>query len=147
MAETDRVVLMIRPTADNVLIVLEPLPTQSAGGLALVNLKNPKDHVRGSRTARVVATGPGYYRASRCLLADRTYTEPTGVFVPNHVKPGDRVIVDSNPGQDYRLDISIPRTNVNAEFVELLGIKAEFRIVREQEIYAVIEDLAELAAE
>ena len=138
---------MIRPTADNVLIVLEPPPAQSASGLTLVHLKDPKSHVRGSRTARVIATGPGYYRNSRQLLADRSYTEPTSVFVPNQVKPGDRVIVDSNPGQDYRLDISIPRSNINSEFVELLGVKAEFRIVREQEIYAVLDDIAEQAAE
>jgi co-chaperonin GroES (HSP10) len=136
---------MIRPTADNVLIVLEPLPAVSAGGLTLVNLKDPKAHVRGSRTARVIATGPGYYRNSRQLMAGRPYDEPTSVFVPNQVKPGDRVIVDSNPGQDYRLDISIPRSNINAEFVKLLGVQAECRIVREQEIYAVLDDVAEAA--
>lgn len=138
---------MIRPTSDNVLIVLEPLPTESAGGLTLVNLKDPRAHARASRTARVIAVGPGYWKTTRRLLGNRTYTEPTEVFVPTEVVAGDRVIVDANPGQDYRLDINIPRQNINAEFVELLGMKAEFRVCREQEIYAVLDDMAEQAAE
>lgn len=137
---------MIRPTSDNVLIVLEPLPTESAGGLTLVNLKDPRAHARASRTARVIAVGPGYWKTTRRLLGNRTYTEPTEVFVPTEVVAGDRVIVDANPGQDYRLDINIPRQNINAEFVELLGAKAEFRMVRESgEIYAVLDDVAEAA--
>lgn len=138
---------MIRPYADNVVLVLEPLETQSAGGLTLVNLKDPKDRIRGSRTARVIASGPGYWYSRRRRFGNGTYSEPTEVFVPNETKPGDRVIVDANPGQDYRLDITIPRTNLNASFTELLGDKAEFRVVREAEIYAILEADEALAAE
>lgn len=138
---------MIRPLQDNVLIVLEPLETQTASGLALVNLKDPKDRARGSRTARVVVSGPGYWYTRRQKLGAGMFSAPTEVFVANETKPGDRVIVDANPGQDYRLDMNVPRSNGTAEFEELLGAKAEFRIVRENEIYAVLEDVAELAAE
>lgn len=138
---------MIRPYADNVIIVLEPLETQTASGLTLVNLRDPKSRARGSRTARVIASGPGYWYSRRKRLGDGVYSEPTEVFVPNETREGDRVIVDADPGQDYRLDITIPRTNVSASFVELLGDKGEFRIVREQEVYAVIENDAEAAAE
>ena len=145
MAAVDGGASMIKPYADNVILVLEPLETLSASGLSLVNLKNPKDRIRGSRTARVIASGPGYWYSRRRRLADRTFTEPTEVFVPNETRPGDRVIVDSNPGQDYALDITIPRTNINAEFTELLGDKAEFRVVREAEIYAVLGQEAEAA--
>lgn len=137
---------MIRPLQDNVVIVIEPLETQTASGLTLVNVKNPKDKARASRTARVIASGPGYWRTARRALGNRQYSEPTEVFIPNETKPGDRVIVDADPGQDYRLDVTIPRTNLDGEFSELIGEKGEFRIVRESgEIYAILEDVPEAA--
>lgn len=127
---------MIRPCQDNVIIVLEPEPTETASGIQIV-----KQHTRAhaSRIGRVLASGPGYYKTARRLLGDRVYSEPTEVFVPNETKPGDRVIVDADPGNDYRLDLQIPRHNVGHDFVELVGERAEFRVVRESEIYAVIE--------
>lgn len=115
--------------ADNVIIVLEPLPTETASGIAMVRMnKNTKE----SRTARVVASGPGY-------------TNARGVFVPNEVKPGDRVIVDALAGQHYQLDLTVPRHNKSSEFQELFGERGEFRIVREQEILGIVEDDAKAA--
>lgn len=135
---------MIRPLADNVVLVLEPLETVSAGGLALVNLGKGKT-ARASRTARVIASGPGYWYSRRQRLSGGQFSAPTEVFVSNETKPGDRVIVDANPGQDYRLDINVPRTNGTVQFEESLGDKAEFRICREAEIYAVLEEVADAA--
>lgn len=131
---------MIRLLSDNVLICLEPLETATPSGLTLVNLKDPRHGARASRTARVIATGPGYWYSRRQRLSGGQFSAPTEVFVSNETKPGDRVIVDANPGQDYRLDLNVPRTNGTTEFEEMLGEKSEFRVVREQEIYAVLEE-------
>ena len=121
----------MRAYADNVVIVLDPLPEKSRGGIDLVH-DQKKLEARGSRSAKVVASGPGYY-------TDR------GTFVPNEVKPGERVIVDALAGQNYALDLSIPRHNKNSEFQALFGERGEFRIVREQEILGVlVEGEAEL---
>lgn len=130
---------MIRPMHDNVLLVLEPLETMTASGLALP--QRSAKTMRGSRTARVIASGPGYWYTRRQKLGDRQFSAPTEVFVPNETKPGDRVIIDADHGQDYKLDLEIPRHNLSTEFQELLGEKAEFRMVRESgEILAVLED-------
>ena len=137
---------MIRLLSDNVLIVLEPLPTQSAGGLALVNINGPK--ARASRTAKVIASGPGYWYSRRQRIGAGQFSAPTEVFVSNETKPGDRVIVDADAGQDYRLDVNVPRTNGMAgAFDEVEGDHGKFRIVREHEIYAVLEDDEAQAAE
>ena len=116
--------MTFRAYADNVVIELIPLETQTASGIALVHggKKGARDH----RRARVVASGPGYYRDS-------------GVFVPNEVAAGETVIVDAHAGQDYAMDLSVPRHNKSAEFQELFGDRGEFRIVREQEILGVVE--------
>lgn len=129
--------MSIRAFHDNVFLVIEPDETVTASGLHIVT-DDKKARLRG-RVARVIASGPGYYRSARRLLADRTYSAPTEVFVPNETKPGDRVIVDASSHQDYRLDLNIPRHNLSAEFKELLGEKGEFLAVREEEILAVFE--------
>jgi hypothetical protein len=67
--------------------------------------------------------------------------------VPNTVQPGDRVIVDARAGQNYDMDLTTPRHNKPTEFQELVGERGEFRIVREEEILAVIEEDVALAAE
>jgi co-chaperonin GroES (HSP10) len=128
--------MTFRAYADNVVIQIEPRETQTESGLTLVH--GGKNGAREHRTARVVASGPGYYRSKP---GGANGTE-RGVFVPNEVKPGMRVIVDALAGQDYALDLSVPRHNKSAEFQELFGDKGEFRIVREEEILAVIEDSA-----
>ena len=134
---------MIRPIHDNVILVLEPKPAQTASGIALVHLN--KDAPRASRTARVIASGPGYYRESKQRIGDRPYTEATSAFVPNETRPGDRVVIDETAGQNYHFDVSIPRHNVGHEFQELVGEKGQFRIVRESEIHCILESEAAAA--
>lgn len=116
--------------ADNVIIVLEPVPTETASGIAIVH--NRKPGAREQRSARVIASGPGYHTR-------------LGALVPNTVKVGDRVMVDAMAGQNYAMDLTVPRHNKSAEFGELFGDRGEFRIVREQEILAVIDDEAQAA--
>jgi len=118
----------LKAYADNVILLLEPEPTK-IGSFWIA----PKQNVRGSRTARVLSSGPGYHR-------EPSYSNPQGVFIENQVKPGDRVIVDALAGQNYQLDLSVPRHNKDQEFKDLLGDKGEFRIVREAEILALIDD-------
>ena len=125
--------MSFRPYADNVLIVLEPEPTQTETGLHMVRLRGPG--ARYSRTARVIASGPGYF------------DERLQRFVENTVRAGERVIVDAHAGQDYALDLTVPRHNKPTEFAELFGERGEFRVVREQEILGVIDEGVGLAAE
>ena len=125
---------MIRPHKDNVLIELEPLATATASGLALVHTRAPG--AREHRFARVVASGTGYKRP--CC----------GAFVPNETKPGDRVIVDALAGDrmKYDFDISAPRQNKDGDIDHLLGERGAWRIVREEEILAIVQEEA-VAAE
>jgi co-chaperonin GroES (HSP10) len=120
-----------RAYADNVVLAFEPRETQTASGLSVVH--SGKNGAREHRTARVVASGPGYWH--RFGTSQRS----TRVFVENTVKVGDRVIVDALAGQDYRMDLSIPRHNKDQQFQELFGERGEFRIVREEEILGVLE--------
>jgi hypothetical protein len=126
-----------------VVLVLEPQPTETASGIKLVNVR---ERARASRTAIVVASGPGYWYSRRQRISDGQYSAPTEVFVPNETKAGDRVLVDADPGQDYRLDVNVPRMNgMGAQFEEMVGEKGSFRIVRESEIYAIYDEVAEAA--
>lgn len=125
--------MRIKPFADNVLLVMEPQPTETASGLAIVHTRGPG--ARESRTARVLESGPGYHKP--CC----------GEFIPNETKPGDRVLVDAMAGQIYALDLTAPRHNKSSEFQELLGERGEFRLVREDEILAIIDDGVAVAAE
>jgi len=120
-----------RAYADNVVLQFEPRETQTASGLTLVH--SGKNGAREHRTARVIQSGPGYWHLFGS--SQRTHR----VFVPNEVKVDDRVIVDALCGQDYSMDLSVPRHNKSAEFQELFGDKGEFRIVREEEILGVLE--------
>jgi co-chaperonin GroES (HSP10) len=114
----------IRMHQDNVAIRLEPLEQVSAGGLHLPQTRQEK-----TRKAVVLAVGPGHHNRS-------------GHFVPTQVKAGDRVIVDAFAGQDYSMDLNAPRHNKPTEWGDERG---EFRIIREDEIQAVIEDDARAA--
>ena len=116
--------------ADNVVIVLDPLETETASGIAIVHTRAPG--AREHRTARVIASGPGYYTK-------------LGALIPNEAKPGDRVIVDAVAGQNYSMDLTIPRHNKSSEFQELFGDRGEFRIIRHDEIIAILEDEAKAA--
>lgn len=128
-----------RPTKDNVLLVLEPEPTETKSGLAMVRHHGPG--ARHSRTARVILSGPGYYGRP-------TYLNPAGLFHENEVRAGDRVIVDALCGNRWDWDVgSAPRQNEHPEIpymeaAKLSGERAELRIVRHDEILAVIPDEA-----
>ena len=128
----------MKPYADNVIIVLEPLPKQTSSGLHLPDRKVDR---REARLARVVAAGPGaWVRINRReALETNGLAEEQYKFVPTEVKPGDRVLVDAIAGQAYTLDIDVPRHNKGADFEELMGERGEFRIVREAEIHGVVE--------
>jgi co-chaperonin GroES (HSP10) len=111
--------MTFRPYADNVVLTLEPIETTTASGIALVPHK-PKH-----RTARVVFSGAGFWTR-------------LNAFIPNESEPGQRVIVDALAGQNYDLDLTIPRHNKLSEFEELFGEKGEFRIVRQDDILGTI---------
>jgi hypothetical protein len=153
--------MTFRPYADNVILALET-PNPQAGSAVVIIDSKPKH-----RWATVVASGPGYYsdiytsdltplrqlaekwendgalggellaELNEALAAARVHAGR--VFVANEVQPGDRVIVDALAGQNYALDLSVPRHNKSTQFQELFGERGEFRIVREQEILAVFE--------
>ena len=117
----------MKPYADNVVIELEPLETMSAGGLHLP--QTARQGARGSRYARVLASGPGH-RRQRSAGANGTQD---GVFVPNETKPGDRVLVDSLAGQACEAEMSMTRHNKGGNF-------GDTRIVRESEILAILNE-------
>lgn len=132
---------MIRPTQDNVIVALEPLPEMSETGAIHLPQRSQSDR-RQARIAVVLASGPGYYKRINLREARETngLAEEQYVFVPNETKPGDRVLIDALAGQDYNLDLDVPRHNKGADFLELLGERREFRIVRESgEIHGVLE--------
>jgi co-chaperonin GroES (HSP10) len=117
---------MIRPLADNVVLRFLPAPaeTVSAGGIiAPVAIK--ARNRRGIRVAEVLASGPGYW--------DRN---GRGKFIPNEVAAGELVLVDESAGQDYSLDLNVPRHNKAQEWADDRG---NFRVVRHDEIHGVVE--------
>lgn len=130
----------VRPTADNVVVVLAPLPTRTAGGIELPQ-RSATDR-REARLARVLAVGPGaWHRTNRReALATHGLADDLYHFVPNELEPGDLVLVDAVSGAQYDLDLDVPRHNVQSDFAGLAGARAEFRIVREQgEVLARVE--------
>ena len=130
--------MTFRPYGDNVVIVLEPLETETASGIALVQGgARARDH----RTARVIASGPGYTARIGKQEHGTNAWSWRDIFIPNEVKPGDRVIVDALAGQDYAMDLTVPRHNKPQEFGELFGDRGQFRIVREGEILGVVEEV------
>ncbi|TAK10557.1 MAG: hypothetical protein EPO32_14590 [Anaerolineae bacterium] len=136
----------MRAYADNVVIVLEPLP-KMAGGLHVP--ENKPANWRGVRVGRVIASGPGHYRSRRvtvslqaCTL--QNYTEETPAFIANETRANDRVLVDAKAGQDYSLDLSVPRHNKDSVYAAYGGERGQFRIVRESEIICVVSDDAKV---
>ena len=113
--------------ADNVLIRLLPLPTQTASGL--YTPPSDKRRVHESREAIVVASGPGYHNKA-------------GKLVPNETRAGDRVLVPAQAGDIWHSALSAPRFNKTAEFRDLMGEEGEYRVVREQEILGVLEPVS-----
>lgn len=121
---------MIRAYQDNVIIRLEPLATTTASGLHLPQTQATRN--TGTREATVMAVGPGHYRTRK---GGANGTE-RGLFVPTQVQVGERVLVDALAGQDYDMDLNVPRHNKPAHWADERG---EFRIVREEEILCVVE--------
>lgn len=114
---------MIRAVQDNVIVRFLPEPEQTSGGLFIP--QTAKANRRGVKRAEVLAVGPGYYRDSG-----------HGRFIPTTLKVGEVVLVDALAGQDYCLDINTPRHNKGVEWADNQG---NFRVVREDEVLAVIE--------
>lgn len=112
---------MIRPTQDNVILKFLPRPTQTAGGLVIP--QTVRESRVGTREAEVLAVGPGHHK-------------PSGLFVPTQVQVGETVLVDTLAGQNYDMDLNVPRHNKPTEWADDRG---EFRIVREDEILCVVE--------
>lgn len=107
----------IRAYSDNV--VLEWIPEADKKGPIFL----PQNRKVGkTRRARVIASGPGYYR-------DNGH----GAFIPNEVKPGDVVLVDRQAGQHYELDNYTVRQNQETVY-------GEGRVVRHDEILAIVEE-------
>ena len=123
--------MKFRAFADNVLIELLPLETQTSSGLHLANPDPP------TREAKVLSSGPGHY--SRL-----------GVLIPNEVKEGDRVIVSKLCGDKTnwsKFDVGdAPRANEKNAVVEFDGAaRGNLRVVRHDEILCVIEREAQAA--
>jgi co-chaperonin GroES (HSP10) len=109
---------MIRMLSDNILIRLEPQPTETASGIALVHTR--KAGAKEHRTAEVIAVGPGHYPGCKSCGG----AKPT--FIPTTLVAGDRIVVDAVCGQPWDFDVSAVRQNERAEFDSLFGEKSEW---------------------
>ena len=130
--------MKFRAYQDNVVLVLDPVESVTSGGIHIPDQARNGSSYKRSRMATVYASGPGYYEP--LVKRDGVGGTVLGKFIENQTKPGDRVLVDHLCGQNYDMDITVPRHNKPAEFGELVGERREFRIVREQEILAIVED-------
>ena len=140
---------MIRPLADNVLLVLEPdTPKQTAAGVFTVRLQE-KGEAYGNRIGYVLAVGPGHYvpRKYRDTKADEANVVETGKFQPTSTQPGERVVIRVTAGDRYEYTKRQDFADMYAARLTEWGISldsAEFRVVREAEILAVIEGDSEV---
>jgi chaperonin GroES len=116
----------LRAHQDNVVLVFEPV--QSMSTLLTIMDQKPKH-----RLAKVMLSGVGYITKA-------------GVLVENTVREGDRVVVDADAGQDYALDVHVPRSNKGQEFDAMFGHHGNFRCVRQEEILGVVETDVRLAS-
>ena len=136
---------MLRPIRDNVLILLDTdKPGVTASGIALVHI-DAKSKAYAHRRGTVLAVGPGYYRSRVIAPASKgrdAATVETGVLVEPGVVKGDRVIVRATAGDDY----SYAKNQALADMFGLTGDTWECRMVRGDEILAVIEEVREGAA-
>jgi len=122
----------MRMLSDNVLVVLEPPPKETKSGIAIVHTRAPG--AREHRTARVLAVGPGHYSGCKSCGGERTH------LIPTELKPGDRIVVDAMCGNKWDFDVSSVRSNPNPQFDSMLGERGDFRVIREAEALAVLEE-------
>lgn len=131
---------MIRPIADNVLLVLEPdIPKQTAGGIFTVPLQE-KSLAYANRTGIVLAVGPGHYQPRKYRQAEGTVE--SSAMQPTSVQPGERVIVAANAGDRYAYTKRQDFAEMYGDVLDAHGIdrdSAEFRMIRESEVLAVID--------
>lgn len=123
--------------SDNILIRIEPPPSETASGIAIVHTRAPG--VREHREAVVIAVGPGHYPGCKSCGG----AKPT--FIPTTLRAGDRIVVDAMAGQSYDFDVSAVRSREKTEFDELGGERALFRVIREGEALAVLSEDAQAA--
>jgi co-chaperonin GroES (HSP10) len=128
---------MLRVIQDNVLVLLEPKPTETVSGIQLVHMKGPG--AREHRTAKVIAVGPGHHPGCKACGG----VKPT--FIPTTLKPGDRIVVDALCGNKWNMDVSSVRQNERTDFDSMLGERGDWRVIREGEALAVLEDEARAA--
>lgn len=131
--------------SDNVLVAFESLEEKSAGGVILPAFEyvtGGKHHGEKqsrhtlSRWATVLSVGPGHSPGcKKCGNVRKT-------FIPTELKPGQRVLVPANTGEDYAMDISAPRHHTEEhKFSSFEGFEnAEMRIIREGQVLAVVEE-------
>ena len=127
---------MIRMLSDNVLILLEPMPKETASGIAL---PNHKARTNEHRMARVLSVGPGYQPGCKSCGGTKA------TFIPTTLVAGDRIIVDALAGNKWDFDVSSVRQNERAEFDALFGERGDYRVIREAECLGVVEDEAKAA--
>ena len=123
--------------ADNALIRLDPPPSETASGIAIVHTRAPG--VREHREAIVIAVGPGHHPGCKSCGGQK----PT--FIPTTLKPGDRIVVDATAGQRWDFDVSATRSRDATEFDAFDGDRAQWRVIREAEAHCVIESDAQAA--
>lgn len=109
--------MKLRLLEDNVLIVCDEM-IKSAGLIEL-----PDAHSERSRTATVVAVGPGR-------------VDYKGELTPNPLKVGDRVVIKWSTGDHLHL----PGKTMEVNGVEKRIDEILFRIMRPCEAQAVIEE-------
>lgn len=131
---------MIRPHGDNHIIRMVPEPKLTSGGLHIPDQARDRA-ANQTRMADVISSGPGRYAERVYQHAAGVYHRGTERFVPNSVKPGDRVLVLAKAGDHYdpRWDHSIPRRNPELKMDELDGEEGDYRWVRDDEILGVVE--------
>ncbi len=132
---------------DNILIRLEPRPETALPGGVIVHpgfeyksgrgteakaSRDPRAKATGVRWGVVVAVGPGHVPGCR-----RCGGEKHGQFLPTTLRPGDRVCIGEQSGQDYSLDMKGLRQRDKTETVDLGD--AEGRLVREDEVMLIDE--------
>lgn len=129
--------MTVRMLSDNILVRLEPPPSETASGIALVHTRAPG--VKEHRDAVVIAAGPGHHPGCKSCGGQKP------AFIPMTLRPGDRIVVEATAGHRYEWDVSGIRHNEKADFDSMLGERGDYRVIRIDEALAVYEDEAKAA--